>query len=61
VVTGGLLVPPGDRISMEDLCIAWHVAVGVCSARLCLKYSGAGRALALGGRQIPPNGLSLFR
>ena len=54
-------MPPGDRISMEDLCIAWHVAVGVCSARLCLKYSGAGRALALGGRQIPPNGLSLFR
>ncbi|QCD89556.1 hypothetical protein DEO72_LG4g502 [Vigna unguiculata] len=46
---------------MEDLCIAWHLAAGVCSARLCLKYSGAGRALAPGGRQIPPGGLSLFR
>ena len=57
---GGLLVPPGDRISREDLCIAWRLAVGVCSARRCLKYSGAGKALAPGGGQVLPGGLDLY-
>jgi len=53
-------VPPGDRNNREDLCTAWRLATRECSARRCWKNSGAGRALALGGGQVPPSGLDLY-
>ena len=58
---GSLLVLPGDRNSREDICIAWRLAARVCTAKQCLKYSGAGRALAPGGGQVSPGGLGLCR
>ena len=39
----------------------WRLATRECSARRCWKNNGAGRALAPGGGQVPPGGLSLFR
>ncbi|QCE04206.1 hypothetical protein DEO72_LG8g2239 [Vigna unguiculata] len=56
----GLLVPLGNTINREDLCIAWRLAARVSSAKRCLKYSGVGRALAPGGGQVLPGGLDLY-
>jgi len=58
---GRSLILPGDRNNREDHCIAWRMAARECYARRCWKNSGTRRALALGGGQIPPGGLSLFR
>ena len=54
-------MPPGDRNNREDLCTARCLAVRKCSARRCWINSGAGRALAPGGVQVPPGGLEQFR
>jgi len=61
VAPGGLLVPPGDSNNMGKFCTAWRLVARECSARWCWENSGAGRALAPGGGQVPLGGLDLYR
>jgi len=46
---GGLLIPLGDRNHCRGPCTAGHLAARECSARQCVEFSSAGRALAPGG------------
>ena len=52
---------PGDWTSVKCSRTVRRLAARVCSARRCWKNNGARRALALGGGQIPPGSLGLFR